>query len=478
MSPREKTLDQIPNLPFAEIVDSAQDAILTETLDGTILSWNQGAQNLYGYTREDVIGKKITMLSPPDTPDEIPGILARLARGETIRHFETKRQRKDGTIIDVSLSISPVLDSNGEVIGVSAIARDITEEKRLLEARHFLASIVDSSDDAILSKDMNGIVLSWNKGAENLYGYTAEEVIGKHVSMLTRRERVDEIESIMETLKRGERIDHYETVRVKKDGTLMDVSLTISPVLDSSGRVIAASAIARDITFRKRIEAERVELLEQISQSLVQKNILLQEVHHRVKNNLQVVASLLELRSRAIQNPESAIAAFHESIDRIRAMSLIHERLYGAPNLQDVNFLIYLRTLAKQLLESYGSTDRVQVHVGGDSCTFELNQAISLGLIFNELISNCLKYAFSKKENGRIDIELKKNGETIKMTLSDNGIGFPDLRTFESSESFGFRIVKLLVRQIKGQIRQLERTEGAAFEIEIPASREDSSAGQ
>jgi PAS domain S-box-containing protein len=341
--------------------------------------------------------------------------------------------------------------------------------EQIREARNFLASIVDSSDDAIISKDLDGYILSWNKGAERLYGYTSKETIGKHVSMLTPPDRPDEIPAIMNRLRRGELIDHYETVRVKKDGTRFNISLSVSPMKDASGKIFAASAISRDITPRKKEEEETTRLMKELTESLAQKNVLLQEVYHRVKNNLQVVSSLLELRARYVnENPSKAKEAFADSISRIRAMALVHEKLYKSESLHNVDFLGYLRALAQQLLNSYAPHGRIQVNVTGYSPPLNLDHAISLGLVFNELITNSLKYAFNSSKKGKIDIGFKVENDIILVELSDDGIGLPEKSTFTNNDTFGFRIVKLLLNQLNSQIFHVETKKGTSFRIEIP----------
>jgi len=354
----------------------------------------------------------------------------------------------------------------------SPVSGDQSFEKQLRDARNFLASIVDSSDDAIISKDLDGYILSWNKGAERLYGYTSNDTVGKHVSMLTPGDRPDEIPDIMERLRRGERIEHYETIRVRKDGTRFNISLTVSPIKDASGKIFAASAISRDITAKKKAEEDTARLMEELTDSLAQKNILLQEIYHRVKNNLQVVSSLLELRARYVnEDPGKAAEAFADSISRIRAMALVHEKLYKSENLQNVDFLAYLRALTQQLLHSYARHSGIQVNVTGESPPLSLDHAISLGLIFNELITNSLKYAFDSTKDGKIDIVFKAKNDNILIELSDDGIGLPDNSTFANSDTFGFRIVKLLGNQLKSQISHVETTKGTTFRIEIPTSK-------
>jgi PAS domain S-box-containing protein len=243
-------------LHLAAIVNSSDDAIIGKDLDGIVRSWNPAAERLYGYTAEEIVGQPLARLVPPEHPDELPTLMARLRRGERIEHYETERVRKDGSRVAVSLTISPIRDAEGRVVGASKIARDVTEVRRAAETRRLLAAIVESSDDAIIGEGLDGIVRSWNAAAERLYGYTADEAIGRPLAVLVPPDRLDELADIADRLRRGERVDHFETVRVCKDGRRLDVSLTISPIRDSAGRVVGASKIARDITAAKRHEAE------------------------------------------------------------------------------------------------------------------------------------------------------------------------------------------------------------------------------
>ncbi len=259
--------DSISNLHSPElasywlsaIIESADDAIITKTLEGIITSWNKGAERIFGYTAEETIGQPVVMLIPADHLDEEPTILARLRAGERLEHYDTVRVRKDGSLVDISLTVSPIRSREGHIIGASKIARDITERRRAEEKLLQAAAIVENSDDAIISKDLNGVILSWNPGAERLYGYTAAEIVGQPVTMLIPTDRPDEKPYILDQIRRGVRIDHYETVRRHKDGTFIDVSLTVSPVRDAEGRIIGASKIARDITARKEAEKELME---------------------------------------------------------------------------------------------------------------------------------------------------------------------------------------------------------------------------
>jgi two-component system cell cycle sensor histidine kinase/response regulator CckA len=241
---------------LAAVVESSDDAIIGQSLDGTIFAWNPGAERLYGYAASEAVGRPIQMLLPPERANEESEILARIGRGERIRHFETVRVRKDGTRIDVSVTISPVRDRTGTINGASRIARDITERKRAEEVPSRLAAVVESSDDAIIGKSLDGTITAWNPGAENLFGYSASEALGKPIQMLVPPERANEESDILARIENGERINHFETVRVQKDGRQIDVSVTISPIRDRNGTIVGASKIARDISKRKCAEEE------------------------------------------------------------------------------------------------------------------------------------------------------------------------------------------------------------------------------
>ena len=239
---------------WAAIVESTEDAVIGEDLELKIQSWNAGAERIYGYAASEVIGRPISLLAPPDRSDEIPGFVERLKSGERLRNIHTVRVRKDGSRVDVALTISPIKDAAGNLVGTSTVARDITAYKRDEEARNRLAALVESSDDAILGTDREGVIQSWNAGAERIYGYAAEEVVGRSASFLAPPDRPHEIPGLLERVARGERIERLETVRVRKDGARIDVSLTVSPIRDAAGTVIGVSSIARDISARKRSE--------------------------------------------------------------------------------------------------------------------------------------------------------------------------------------------------------------------------------
>ena len=206
---------------FAAIIASSDDAIVSKTLEGTVVTWNPAAEKLFGYTASEIVGRSIRLIVPPDRQAEEDRVLSAVRRGEVIDHFETVRLRKDGTHVPISLTVSPIRDLSGEIVGASKIARDLSRAQRVQRDALRLAAIVDSSDDAIVGKDLNSIVTSWNAAAERMFGYSAEEMIGTSVRLLIPDDRQHEEDDVLSRITSGRRLEHYETVRRRKDGTLV-----------------------------------------------------------------------------------------------------------------------------------------------------------------------------------------------------------------------------------------------------------------
>jgi len=233
---------------ISAVVRYSDDAIVGSTLEGLITSWNPAAERMYGYSGKEILGRSGRILACPGRADQMYAVLARIKAGEVVEHVEVNHLRKDGTVFAVSVAVAPVRDDNGTIVGSSAVARDVTEQRRAFETAQHLAAIIENSDDAIVSGSLDGRITSWNSAAERLYGYSAEEIVGKPADFLIPEDDTEEIKTVLAKIKDGQHVERLEAKRVRKDGTVFPVSLTVSPVRDSHGAVVGISVIHRDLT--------------------------------------------------------------------------------------------------------------------------------------------------------------------------------------------------------------------------------------
>jgi PAS domain S-box-containing protein len=232
---------------LSAIVESSDDAIVSSTLEGLITSWNPAAERMYGYSGREMVGRSAIILAP-DEATKMHSVLARIRAGEVIEHLELNYVRKDGTVFPASVTVAPIRDEDGVIVGTSAVARDVTEQRRAFETAQHMAAIVESSDDAILSGSLDGTITSWNPAAEATYGYSGQEIIGKSINLLIPLDRRSEIRLILAKIEAGWPVEHLETIRVRKDGTPFPVSLTISPIRRADGTIIGTAAIHHNMT--------------------------------------------------------------------------------------------------------------------------------------------------------------------------------------------------------------------------------------
>jgi len=242
------------------VVENSYDAIIAETLDGVIASWNGGAEKMYGYTLEEAVGRQVSFMIPPEYKDSVVELMNKVRAGEVVADYDSVRLRKDGSRIDISLSCSPIKTNEGEIIGASIVERDITKRKEMEEKLRQIELIVENSYDAIIGETLDGLVTSWNGGAVKMYGYTAQEVIGKSVLFMLPAERQSDVALLLDKVKAKEIIIDYDSIRLRKDGSKIDISLSCSPIKTDEGNVIGASIVERDISKRKETERHITDL--------------------------------------------------------------------------------------------------------------------------------------------------------------------------------------------------------------------------
>ena len=441
------------------IVESSDDAILSEDLDGIIRTWNPGAKRLFGYTAEEVIGKPITLLIPMDRHDEESDILSRIRRGECIDHYETVRQRKDGSLVEISVTVSPIKNAEGRIIGASKIGRDITERKRSEQVEKRFASIVESSDDAIVSKDLDGIINTWNPGAERLFGYTAKEIIGKPITLLIPTDRHGEESDILSRIRRGECVDHYETVRQRKDGSLVEISVTVSPLKNAEGKIIGASKIARDITERKRAQE--------------QQNLLIREMSHRVKNLFAVTSGLVTLSARSARTPADMAEAVRERLGALaRAHGLTRPGLLngGEKPGQDTTLHALVQTIFAPYVDPQRVKGRGFFIITGPCLPIGGNAVTSIALVLHELATNAAKYGALSSPGGYILIDWSVKKDELMLTWKEHG--GPSLDGPAEHEGFGSSLVRRLVTgQFGGQLSYDWKPKGLIIRLSVPVER-------
>ncbi|MBT8295811.1 MAG: PAS domain S-box protein, partial [Gramella sp.] len=308
---------------LSAIVESSNDAIISKDLDGIITSWNKGAQKIFEYTEKEVKGKHISLLIPEDRKHEENLIIGTIMDGKSLDHFETIRISKSGREIPLSLTVSPIKNTFGKIIGASKVARDISDRLKGEEKQARLSAIVESSDDAIVSKDLNGIITSWNKGARRIFGYTEKEIIGKSITILIPENRLNEEKIILGKIRKGLRVDHFETIRVTKEGKKIPISVSVSPLKNSNGKIIGASKIARNIE-------EQIKVKNKI-ESYVEKLRILNSVGKDISSNLDLETVLQKVTDATTKLSGAKFGAFFYNTKSETGESMMLYTLSGAP---------------------------------------------------------------------------------------------------------------------------------------------------
>jgi PAS domain S-box-containing protein len=467
---------------LSAIVDSSDDAIISKDLNGIITSWNEAARRIFGYTAEEIVGQPILRLIPEELHSEEFEILKKLRAGERIEHYETVRMRKSGERFPISVTISPVRDSTGRVVGASKIGRDIGDRRRLDNSRFRLAAIVDSADDAIISKDLNGIIESWNQGASRMFGYTPEEIIGQSILLLIPEELRYEEDEILRKLRAGERIEHYETTRARKNGDLVEVSVTISPIRNNEGKVIGASKIARDISDRKRMEKMLIQ-----SEKLAATGRMAAAIAHEINNPLESLMNLIFLARQSCAASPKALNYLLTAEAELDRVSHIARQTLGYYRDTSSPSEVYLHGLIENVLTVYHAkllTNGISVESSfNDLRKISVSQGEMLQ-VFSNVIANAID---AMRQGGKLTIALRKttalDGDGIQTIVRDEGIGISHENLERIFEPFfttkgnlgtgiGLWVTKQLVERRGGQIAITSSTapgkSGTSVTIQIP----------
>ncbi len=629
---------------LANIVESSDDAIITTSLDGIIISWNKGAEQIYGYSAKEVLGKPMSILEPSTLVEEAKELIELIKQEDRIHHYETSQLRKDGKIINVSLTLSPIFDASENLIAILVIARDITKskkaEEKLQKSEERYRIVTEQTGQVIYDYDLRTDKCTWSGAIEEVTGYSFEEFkkFGKDVWIknIHLRDMNYMDKKFQDVRKTGDKFKEELRLR-RKDGTCIYIENNGVCLTNNEGQPYRAIGILKDITKMKEAEAKLKETLDNL-EKLVEKrtaelekaytslkesekslaeaqkmahlgnwdwNIVTnefygsgemyrifglnpqesgatydvflsfvhpedreyvdnaakealkgktyaidykivrpdgeerivhsqgevifdekntpigmkgtvqditgrkraedafekieiarkKEIHHRIKNNLQVISSLLDLqadkfRDRGCVEDSEVLSAFRESQDRVMSIALIHEELHEGKGTDTLNFSQYLERLVNNLFQTYrlGNANASLNIELEENLSFDMDIAIPLGMIVNELVSNSLKHAFIGRDKGEIRIKLcrEKTGEytnsieesksegckssILTLTVSDNGVGIPENLVIEDLNSLGMQLVTSLVDQLDGEL-ELKRNNGTEFAMRFTVTK-------
>ncbi len=437
-------------------------AVYTTDAEGRLTFYNEAAAALWGC--RPTLGeasfcgswKLYCTDGAPMRHDECPMAVA-LKEGRPIRGREAVAERPDGSRVTFLAFPTPLFDGAGLLTGAVNMLLEVDGRKESDLAAQRLAAIVESSDDAIWAKDLDGTIMSWNAGAERLLGYSAGEVIGRPVTLLVPAERPDEEPAILARIHRGERIEHYETIRRRKDGGMIDVSLTVSPIRNALGQTVGASTIARDISEQRRAE-ERQQLL-------------LREMNHRIKNLFMLAGNVVTLSARSAGTPAELARSVQERLGALaRAHALtLPDSIKRAGAEQATTLHALLATIVAPY-EQVDETSETRVQISGADLALSGSTVTSLALLLHEFTTNAAKYGALASPDGRIEIACAEEGERFLLHWRERG--GPPVVPVERAQGFGSLLAEATVKgHLGGEIRRDWAPEGLSIVLSVPRDR-------
>ncbi|HEV7798794.1 MAG TPA: PAS domain S-box protein [Pyrinomonadaceae bacterium] len=500
----ERKAAELTNSLLAGIVESSDDAIISKDLDGIINSWNKGAERIFGYTAAEAIGQPATLLIPPDRLDEEPTILNKLRHGERVDHYETVRRRKDGSTIDISLTVSPIKNVEGKVIGGSKIARDISERKRVERQTNFQAHLLGAVEQAVIATDPNGTIVYWNSFAEKLYGWAAADALGANVIEIMPAEATrEQAREIMSLLSAGKSWSGEMLVR-RKDGAVFPAMITDSPIFGEQDELVGVVGVSIDISQRKHAEAERERLLEseraaraEAEQANRVKDEFLATLSHELRNPLNVILGYAEVLLRSDEAKASPFV--RRAAEILKRNALAQSRLVR--DLLDLSRLhigklslnlevVSLRTIIDNAVETVrGDAASKQIDIkldATDDVIFVSADPLRLEQVIWNLLNNAVKFT---PAGGTVIISVAGEQGSARVIVEDNGPGiepeflphvFEMFRQADASSSrphsgmgIGLALVQQLIGLHGGTVAVASTLgHGAKFTVELPATTE------
>jgi PAS domain S-box-containing protein len=441
---------------YKQIMSTSRDFMALVNRDYCYEAVSDAYLRTHNKERRQIVGHAIDeLLGPRIFKNIIQPHLDKCFSGEEV-HYQWWMNNAEGESRCLDVIYCPYFEPDGSISGAVVNARDITEQKMTEQKYHDLYKGLRDGSAAV---DMNGTIIEFNSAFKNMLGYTDEEIYKlTYYDITPHKWHAKEDKIIKEQVLTRGYSNIYEKEYIRKNGTIFPVEIRTYLIENEKGRPEGMWAIVRDITERKQTE-------EKIKASLEEKKVLLKEIHHRVKNNLQIISSLLNLQAMRIKESKYK-DIFTKSHDRIKAMALIHDNLYRSENLANIIFSDYIKTLISCLYNSYEiKSERIVPVVKVQEISIEVNTALYCGLIINELVTNALKHAFPKGRSGKITVIFRKTDNEIELEVSDNGIGIPDDFDIKSTDSLGLKLVRTLtLSQLSGKLF-LDNTKGAHIKI-------------
>ncbi len=458
-----KTLVQERESLYRNLVEASSNGIAFADLEGRMIFCNRQKAVMLGYESPEALTgiDEMILIAPEDRGRAQAEFVKFLGHQTPIRSMEFNVIRKDGSIFPAEFNAILIKDRQGRPSGIMTIMHDITDRKQaaaaVQESEKKYRELVDVSLMGIYITQ-NHILKFCNQRLAEIFGYEKpEDLLGIHISKLVLPESWPIVDQQVKLRESGQ-VDRaqYQFKGLKKDGTVIDIGVLGGRITLEGKPAVQGCLI--DIT-------ERIRAVEQIRTALKEKEVLLREIHHRVKNNMQVISSLLNLQAKQLKDKKD-IFLFKETQNRIRSMALVHEKLYQSKNLAKIDFAEYIRALVTYLWQFFMiDSETIRLHLGLEETYLDINTAIPCGLIVNELVTNILKHAFPVGRKGEVHIAMSRApGNKLKLIVQDDGIGFPENLDFRKAETLGMQIVNMLVEQLEGTI-ELDREEGTAFKI-------------
>ena len=445
---------------FRDLFDTISDAIYIQDREGRFLEVNQGAMDMFGYDHSYFIGETPEVLAAPGKVDldNATNYVKRALEGEQ-QNFTWWGKRKNGEVFPIEIVANP-----GTYFGEKAvitIARDISDrykaEEELRKNEELFRQLFQNAPIPITLLDKRQEIRQVNDAFSDVFGYKTDEVQGLNIDkLIVPDSEQDSAHDISEKIFNGKPV-HGSGPRLTKEGELRDVLIYGVPVTVND-KTVAIFGIYVDISERKQAE-------EHIKKSLKEKEVLLAEIHHRVKNNLAVITGLLELQSYNTSS-EKATNVLRTSQMRVNSIALIHEKLYQNEDLSEISFDVYLKELIDVIVSTLKSAETdVSLNINAEAIKLTINQAIPCGLILNELITNTYKHAFPDREEGSITIELDEENGQVTMCVKDDGVGISNEECLENPTSLGFKLIKTLTKQLEGKSQFENRNTGTEFTL-------------